>query len=174
MQNSNSSINDEELNQMIANLQKSQRGEANNSGAPIPVRPANDAVIQPPKKEEINRPEFAASARENNQAKAPIASEAPLPKANNNAGDQQAPTTQTGDLQEIKREAVTELRPLVDKLDLAPADKFDVLLLLIRTTNDSSLIVKAHETARQIPDESRRAQALFSIIQEVDYFSQRQ
>lgn len=78
----------------------------------------------------------------------------------------------SGDLQEIKREAVTELRPLVDKLDLTPADKFDVLLLLVRTTNDSSLIAKAHETARQIPDESRRAQALLSIIQEVDYFSQ--
>lgn len=172
MQNNSSSINDEELNQMIANLQKNQRGGVNSS-APTPVRPANEAVIQPPKKEKMIKAAPSEAANDKPADQVPVATEMPLPTVDNNLADSAKLTTAGGDLQEIKREAVTELRPLVDKLDLAPADKFDVLLLLIRTTNDSSLIAKAHETARQIPDENRRAQALLSIIQEVDYFSQK-
>lgn len=168
MQNSSSIINDEELNQMIANLQNDQRGGVN---APTPVQSTNKAVIQPPKKEEMPSATFNAADK---SAEAPTAIETTLPPASEPAKNTEPiVAAPSGDLQEIKREAVTELRPLVDKLDLTPADKFDVLLLLVRTTNDSSLIAKAHETARQIPDETRRAQALFSIIQEVDYFSQK-
>ena len=53
---------------------------------------------------------------------------------------------------------------MVDKLDLPPEDKFDTLLLLIRTTDDSSLIPAAHEAAKAIADDTRRAQALLDII----------
>lgn len=124
--------------------------------APTPVRPTNEAVIQPPKKEEMTKsaPDEATSDKPADQV--PVATKMSLPTADNNLADNAKLTTASGDLQEIKRETVTELRPLVDKLDIAPADKFDVLLLFIRTTNDSSLIAKAHETATQIPDESRR------------------
>ena len=77
----------------------------------------------------------------------------------------------SGDLEDIKKDALTELRPLVDKLDLAPEEKFDTYLLLIRSTDDRSLIAPAHDAARAITDETRRAQALLDIIKEIDYFS---
>lgn len=76
-------------------------------------------------------------------------------------------------LDDIKRQAITELRPLIDKLNLPPEDKFDTLLLLIRTTDDSSLIARAHEAAKAINDESRRAQALLDVIKEIDFFGQK-
>lgn len=76
-----------------------------------------------------------------------------------------------GDLEDIKKDALSELRPLVDKLNVAPEEKFDTYLLLLRSTDDKSLIAPAHEAARSITDEARRAQALLDIIKEIDYLS---
>jgi hypothetical protein len=76
-----------------------------------------------------------------------------------------------GDLESIKKDALSELRPLVDKLDVSPEEKFDTYLLLLRSTDDQALIAPAHEAARGIADEARRAQALLDIIKEIDYLS---
>lgn len=81
---------------------------------------------------------------------------------------------QSVDLEGIKKEALIELRPLIDKLNLAPEEKFDIYLLLLRSTDDKTLIEPAHETAKDIADESRRAQALLDIIKEIDYLSNNQ
>ena len=78
------------------------------------------------------------------------------------------------DLSSVKQEALTELRPLVDKLNIPAEEKFDTYLLLLRSTDDKSLIEPAHETAKLIEDESRRAQALLDIIKEIDFLSQAQ
>ena len=85
-----------------------------------------------------------------------------------------APTpTATADpaLDTIKQTALNELRPLVDKLDVSPEEKFDTYLLLLRSTDDKTLIAPAHDAAIAIVDEARRAQALLDIIKEIDYFS---
>jgi hypothetical protein len=82
-----------------------------------------------------------------------------------------APVAAGSDLEGIKKDALSELRPLVDKLDLAPEEKFDTYLLLIRSTDDRALIAPAHVAAQAIADESRRAQALLDIIKEIDFLS---
>ena len=74
-------------------------------------------------------------------------------------------------LDTIKQTALNELRPLVDKLDVSPEEKFDTCLLLLRSTDDKTLIAPAHDAAVAIVDEARRAQALLDIIKEIDYFS---
>lgn len=79
-----------------------------------------------------------------------------------------------GGLEELKKTALEELRPLVGKLNLPPEDKFDTLLLIIRSTDDQSLLEPAHEAAKAIPDENKRAQALLDVIKEIDYFAQGQ
>lgn len=78
------------------------------------------------------------------------------------------------DLEEIKKDALSELRPLIDKLDVSPEEKFDTLLLIIRSTDDQSLLAATHEAAKGIVDDSRRAQALLDIIKEIDFFSNKQ
>lgn len=72
-------------------------------------------------------------------------------------------------LEDVKKDALFELRPLLDKLDLVPEEKFDIYLLLLRSSDDKTLIVPAHNAARNIEDETRRAQALLDIIKEIDY-----
>ena len=71
----------------------------------------------------------------------------------------------------IKKEALGELRPLVDKLNVSAEEKFDTYLLLIRSTDDKTLIAPAHEAAKAIEDEAKRADALLNIIKEIDYLS---
>lgn len=104
----------------------------------------------------------------------PVAPEMPpMPEApTESAVDMRADTAPTGELDSVKQEAIVELRPLVDKLNLSAEEKFDTYLLLIRSTDDKSLVAPAHEAAKLISDETRRAQALLDIIKEIDFLSQ--
>lgn len=81
------------------------------------------------------------------------------------------PTQANSALDSIKKEALGELRPLVDKLNVSPEEKFDTYLLLIRSTDDKTLIAPAHEAAKAIKDEAKRADALLNIIKEIDYLN---
>ncbi len=74
-------------------------------------------------------------------------------------------------LESIKHSALNELRPLVDKIELSPEEKFDTYILLIRSTDDTSLIESAYKAAQAISDEKKKAQALLDVIKEIDYLS---
>ena len=95
----------------------------------------------------------------------PIATPEPAPMTPpaNNSADQ--------DLADVKQAALTELRPLIDKLDVDPEEKFNTYLLLVRSTDDKDLIAPAHEAAKAITDEAKKAQALLDIIKEIDFLS---
>jgi len=80
----------------------------------------------------------------------------------------------SNDLQVVKKQALSELVPILDKLNLPPEEKFDIYLLVIRATDDTSLVAPAHEVAKQIMDDTRRAQALYEIVKEVDYLAPEQ
>lgn len=80
-------------------------------------------------------------------------------------------STPSTDLDGIKKDALGELRPLIDKVDLPAEEKFDTYLMLIRSTDDASLIAPAHTAAQGIADEKRRAEALLDIVKEIDYLS---
>jgi hypothetical protein len=76
----------------------------------------------------------------------------------------------TSNLDLIKINALDELRLLVDDLSLPPDEKFDALLLLIRSTDDKELIKPAYEAAQQIKDDTKRASALLDVVKEIDFF----
>ncbi len=73
----------------------------------------------------------------------------------------------------IKNQALSELRPLLDHVDLPAEEKFDTDLMLIRSTDDASLIEPAHVAARSIADEKKKAESLLEIIKEIDYLSRK-
>jgi hypothetical protein len=75
------------------------------------------------------------------------------------------------DLPTIKKYALDELRPLVEKLNLLPEEKFDVYLLLLRSSDDKTLIEPAYNAAHAITDETKKAEALLDIVKEIDYLS---
>lgn len=97
---------------------------------------------------------------------------APAPVVTPPSENAQTPgTPSTSDLDSIKKDALGELRPLIDKVDLPAEEKFDTYLMLIRSTDDAALIAPAHAAAQGIADEKRRAEALLDIVKEIDYLS---
>ena len=83
------------------------------------------------------------------------------------------PAADASDLDGVKLEALKELRPLMDKVDLPAEEKFDTYLMLLRSTDDKTLIAPAHTAAQGISDEKRKAEALLEIIKEIDYLSRK-
>ncbi len=176
MQNQ-SGVNDEELNKMIASLRQEQQtgapaSQAVNQPAAQPAKPTPAAPAKPAGKSAPAQPAdpILTDVLVQPAKPAKAKSEPATPPNVNPLGH----NVDSGALGDIRLQVISELRPLVNRLDfLAPADKFDTLLLLIRTIDDSSLIPMAHQTAMAIPDEVKRAQALLDILKEIDFFTQK-
>lgn len=150
---------DQELAKVLAGVSQ-QADEAASTSEPEDPTPMPDPMTVPPAP-------VAASAAPVMPASEPVVPAQPVMST-------PAVSTLPGvssDLDTIKQDALNELRPLVDKLDVSPEEKFDTYLLLLRSTDDKALIAPAHEAARGITDEARRAQALLDVIKEIDYLS---
>lgn len=82
-------------------------------------------------------------------------------------------STESSDLLSLKQQALEELAPLVGHLDQTPEEKFRTTMMMIQSTDNQSLIQDAFVTAKAIPDEKVRAQALLDVINEINYFTQK-
>ena len=94
----------------------------------------------------------------------------PEPAQVNNSSSSQ---TDDNALQDIKRNALQNLLPIVGKLDQPPEERFQTLLMVIQASDNRELISEAYETAAKIQDDDKRAQALVAIINEINFFTQR-
>ncbi len=84
-----------------------------------------------------------------------------------------AANIRTDDLLDIKHDALQDLSPLIDKLDLPPEEKFKTIMMLIQASDDQSLIPQAYDLAKKIKDEKAKAQALLDVVNEINYFTQK-
>jgi hypothetical protein len=73
----------------------------------------------------------------------------------------------------LKEQALSNLSPLIGHLEQTPEEKFKTLMMLIQASDNSSLIKEAYEAAGQIQDEKARAQALLDVVNEINYFTQK-
>lgn len=79
----------------------------------------------------------------------------------------------SSDLLSIKNEALHDLSPLVDKLDLESEEKFKTIMMLIQASDDQTLIPQAYDLAKKIENEKAKAQALLDVVNEINYFTQK-
>ena len=104
----------------------------------------------------------------------------PITQASNNSGTptqssiHQTTSTPPSNLDNIKEQALKQLSPLVGKLDQSPEDKFKTLMMMIQASDSHDLIQQAYDAANKIEDETAKAQALLSIVNEINYFTQKQ
>lgn len=156
---------DQELAKVLAGISQDA------DGASLSGIAAAQAPVMPPVATDntdtntTTLPDVAASAEEPTPTP-----EVSMPEITAPDAPTPTPTTDVS-LNDIKQTALMELRPLVDKLDVSPEEKFDTYLLLLRSTDDRDLIAPAHDAAVAIADETRKAQALLDIIKEIDYLS---
>lgn len=100
-----------------------------------------------------------------------------LPEGLSSDASAHLPADGTGDnaeLDTVKNSALEQLRPLIEKLDLEPADKFDKYLMMLRASDDAALIKPAFDAAQGIEGEKEKAQALLDIINEINYITANQ
>lgn len=135
-----------------------------------PTPPADDEASEP-SQEEPGLPAVHHGHEKHNDANKAANIDAVQPPADDTQSVAGMPSTGDKALDKIKSSALEELKPLVGKLDLPAEEKFDTLLLVLRSTDDQSLLDEAYNAAKNITDETKRAQALLDIIKEVDYFS---
>lgn len=164
---------DQELAKVLASM--NEQAAAGQPPQPAPAgapAPAPAPAGPPPVSEDI--PPIPAtlppSAPPAPAPSTPTPAPAPVPSG---PGPAPMPTSAVvpGGLDDIKRQALDELRPIVSKLDLPAEEKFDALLLVIRSSDDQSLIQAAYQAAEGIADEAKKAQALLDIVKEIEYFS---
>jgi hypothetical protein len=155
-QNTQPISDDQELAKVLAGVNKQVETEL---ADPMAIADAN-----------VNAPVAAGSVADL-ELTSPVASpEAPVAEAEPAlpATPEIAPVVT---LDGVKIEAINELKPLMDKINLPAEEKFDLYLLIIRSTDDKTLIAPAHDTAKMIADDTRRANALVDIIKEIDYLT---
>ena len=72
------------------------------------------------------------------------------------------------DLDKIKNLALSDLRPILEKVDIAPDKKFLIYRDIIELTEDKACIELAYNSARLIEDEKTKGEALVFIVECID------
>jgi hypothetical protein len=153
------------------------------AGVPTPADPAlgvetplTDTALEPsvPELENLSPADSSAVA----DATSNLSFDgADLPTGISSDADAHLPNTNSegsgddSELDEVKNSALEQLRPLIEKLDLEPADKFDKYLMMLRASDDPVLIKPAFDAAQGIEGEKEKAQALLDIINEINYIT---
>lgn len=170
----------------VADEINSAMGEQMNGSVtpPTVVKPTHTPPPAPAVEEPAAAPaEPTATEPADTQVEEPVV--APAEPVDDTGGEDQAPvmpevaeadrgTGNFSELQDIKQSALSELSPLVEHLEQGPEDRFNTLLMMIRASDDSSLVKPAYEAAQKIDDDKKRAQALLDVVNEVNYLTRPQ
>ena len=72
------------------------------------------------------------------------------------------------DLDKIKSMALSDLRPIIDKIDLTPEKKFKIYKEIIDVTEDKACIEPAYNIAKAFANEQEKAESLLYIVEAID------
>lgn len=151
--------------------------------SPPDTTPPTDSPIQPASPPAITTPDNSPAPDLSPDEGVTLDESAPVEEPKSQPEEISAPTkseppvssvsVHTDNLLDIKNEALHDLSPLVDKLDLDTTEKFKTVMMLIQASDDQTLIPKAYELAKNINDEKAKAQALLDVVNEINYFTQK-
>lgn len=72
------------------------------------------------------------------------------------------------DLGKVKSMALSDLRPVLESVDMPAEGKFKIYKDIIAVTNDKASIEPAYAAAKSISNDKERAEALLYIIETID------
>lgn len=125
----------------------------------MPTMPATEPIAP---LEAMNIPEindFEATA---------IETPAPETPAPEESTPEEPVITETLSIKEIKKAALRDLVPVLGKIKVNSAQKFNIYRDIFEELNDYSVLDPAYQAAREITDEDERAQALLSLVEAID------
>lgn len=103
-------------------------------------------------------------------AGAGMAAPAPINDINPPSEDKNS-STASNQLLDIKKQALGSLTPLISHLDQTAEEQFKTLMMLIQASDNADLLGQAYEAANKIDDQKVRAQALLDVVNEINYFT---
>ncbi len=160
--------NDNQIpDQAIDNVMNDQAA-AQPQAAPQTVSPSGQQWQHPAMSQSVATPQYPGASAV--PAVMPPSPPAGMPGAP--AQDLDENRGETGELFDIKQQALNQLSPLIGHLEQTPEEKFRTTMMMIQASDDQTLIKSAYEAAQKITDEKVRAQALLDIINEINYFTQ--
>lgn len=71
-------------------------------------------------------------------------------------------------MQQVKEAALRDLAPLLDKLTLDPLQKFNIYRDMFENLRDYTILESAYKSAKEIPDETKRAESLLYLVESID------
>jgi len=153
--------------------------------SPPDTTPPTDSPVQPASPPAITTPDNSPAPDLSPDEGVTLDASAPTEEAEAKSQSEQTPppakiepptssvSIHTDDLLDIKNEALHDLSPLIDQLDLDVSEKFKTIMMLIQASDDQSLIPQAYKIAKSIDDEKAKAQALLDVVNEINYFTQK-
>ena len=72
------------------------------------------------------------------------------------------------DLDRVKSSALSDLRPIIEKIDLSAEKKFEIYKEIIDSMNDKACIEPAYNAAKGIKDDKERAEALLFVVEAIN------
>ncbi len=72
------------------------------------------------------------------------------------------------DLDRVKTMALSDLRPIIESVDIEPAKKFKIYKEIIDMTEDKACIEPAYNAAKGIEDQKEKAEALLFVVDTID------
>ena len=72
------------------------------------------------------------------------------------------------DLDRVKSMALSDLRPIIENVDIEPEKKFKIYKEIIDLTEDKACIEPAYNAAKGIEDQKAKAEALLFVVDTID------
>jgi hypothetical protein len=99
---------------------------------------------------------------------APVLAPAPAPTVPAPEAPIPAEQPQNLNTTEIKKAALRDLVPLLDKINMDASQKFDIYRNIFEDIKDYTVLDPAYHAAHEIPDETKRAEALLYLVEAID------
>ena len=142
--------------------------------APEPIAPLQSMDIP-----ELNMPELAPPAPAPMppldsmmppapESVAPGATQAPEAPAPTNVPSLESAPSSNLSMHQVKEAALRDLVPLLDHLNMAPTQKFNIYRNIFENLRDYTVLESAYKAATSIPDDTERAEALLYLVEAID------
>jgi hypothetical protein len=99
---------------------------------------------------------------------APVAPEIPESNVDFSAPEPEENNGQPLSTSEVKKAALRDLVPLLDKVKMDETQKFNIYRDVFEELKDYTVLEPAYEAAREIPDETKRAESLLYLVEAID------
>ena len=140
--------------------------DQNNTATPDELQQAINSITNPGSDTAAADPVAAVTESVAAAAEAPVEVAAPAPEI---------PVMPAGkavygdpDLDRVKSMALSDLRPIIESVDIEPAKKFKIYKEIIDMTEDKACIEPAYNAAKGIEDQKEKAEALLFVVDTID------